>query len=374
MPFGWFGIEYIKENNNNKEENPTFSEPNDISETLQEPIIEQKPVIEQKPEVKQESVIKLLSQHKPERNSQPSKVYSPSWTSTTQTEIPVVLLAPSQDLALDYICSMKNNAEDIFIKNGLSFYSNDMQTTSVVIKRKMDIDSCFYGSEDITLPSVYTDEDCVMYEFIIGISGIQEASFKLEINCVTPNSNGLMDKIKSSAAVWMLSDGNEGSDFYDTTVCNIATSDECKDIPTFILLSGFENMYHFKGFDEGAKLDNKDREALIANCREKYSYVFDMCSCNAKILITQIYGGLEIKSKNFEGIWELGLCKNTSFRSYTPIGCHMPVYYTMEAIKNASGGFFDTPTGSMIWQQFRQCFDSYLSAKQWKTQPVVKEV
>ncbi|MBQ4528731.1 MAG: hypothetical protein II998_11750 [Clostridia bacterium] len=353
MPFGFFGIDKKK-----KEEKPPFVPPAPPVQPVYTPPPVQ-PVFEQPQPVFEQA--------------QPVNV--PAWNVMSEATVRICLVSETQELAKDYLCSLKLNADSTLSKGGLAYFSNDPATISETINVKKDIEKCFWGIPDIRWPNYpeeITEEKERIYTFSICMSGYQQKTLDISFCCVSPTMFGADKFVKMSDAVWVINpdtSDRETESEYESMVKQLllSASGENKAKEYIIIVSQFEKHGCFRDSGSEAELDSQLRKNLYDGCKKIYADTFVNSGITPRICLAQIYGGLEFLERNHMNKPVFYVNAENSCGSYTPEGCQVPILYTIQSLRNSGMRFFADMNGDKIWSGVQNSFSDYIGRKQWET-------
>ena len=361
MPFGFFGI-----GNKKKKDAPIA------------PPVPTSPVVPITP-TGQNYVSTVQPVYNPPVQPQTTPFSVPSWNVMSESSIRILVVAETVELAKDYLCSLRINADSAFVDGGLAYYSNDHATISEIIHSKKDLDMCFWkepGSKWPKYPEEYYEEKEHIYTFTLSASGYQEKNLELSFCCVTPYTNNISTFVQQANSVWIINPNTANrneENAYESGVKQLVFSLGSKSVDKefIIVVTQFENEMAFRGSGSLAELDSKLRNALYEGCRKIYADTFEAACINAKICLAQIYGGLELLEYNEYDKPVFYVNGENLCGSYLPEACHIPLYYTLTNMHNSGMAFFRDSLGDIIWQGIFQSFEDYIGRKQWESEFVV---
>lgn len=308
-----------------------------------------------------------------EKKEKPVSV--PEWKTAASVEIPILLIGSSGMLMRDYLCSLKQNMDEVLAGGELSYYTKEQQTIQDMIAAKKQIEACFWDSQEERLLCGSEEENTpAYYTFSISPAGRPQISVDLCFCYMTPDQ-AAQDAVRETGAVWILAEGmdfrtmgaKEEADEYEEAVKKrLSGFGEADGTALIFLISQFEYLGRFRGDAGAAELDGSLRQELYRSCRKLYGEMPGQWKDRASMCQVQIYGGLEHFRKNAGGEWVQRPSRDGYFQSYVPVGCHMPVYRTIQMVKEQGGGFFDTELGQCLWLELQKNFSGYLANTKWQ--------
>ena len=327
-------------------------------------------------------------QEKPEEQHK-NPVGDASWVKPAQTlrgrrnevgcRMPILLIGREQRLILDFLCSMNINMNDISGGAGLAFYTEDHETMSLIIETKKQLEEIFYAQGSGTERKEMGEETGTRkYSFDISFAGKQSRCVELEFTCVTPEElRGGNLNPAGVEAVWVLAeepcleqrgaDGDLAAWLAAWRNRNGAgeASEHAGDgkqkgknaavLPVFFLACQFEHLERFRVRQDEIGLSMKTKRHVAENIKNAYGYAAE--ESGWKIMPVQIYGGLEYGGTDENGNMKLEMSRNGFYRRYVPVGCHMPVAYTLsEHMRSGNAEFLSGDEGNLLWTRLQNTF------------------
>lgn len=323
----------------------------------------------------------VQKEEKKQEKQQEKPTPVPGWNGAVSTEIQILLVGSSQMLMRDYLCSLKQNMDAALGGGELSYYTKDHRTIQGTVAVKKQIEECFWDAKEERLLHDPPEEEGApeYYTFSISPAGKPDICVELRFCCMTPGGSGIAGEYD---AAWVLAEGMDSRtlaakaepDEYEKAVKGLldALAGSGK-TEVFFLISQFEYLGHFRGEGGAAELDASLRRELYRGCRQVYGEMTGRGMQKASMCQMQIYGGLEHFRKNDRGEWIQRLSQDGYFQSYVPVGCHLPVFHTIKAVKEKGGGFFGTVLGEQIWMELQKNFSGYLANSKWRFAGISEE-
>lgn len=290
-------------------------------------------------------------------------------------EISVLLIGETISLVKDFICSLKLNADEVLVKGGLSCFSTDPFTTAEIIKTKKNVEKCFTGEANVMWPSYDTIENVSeCYNLNIAVSGIQSKTLSLKIVTATPDTN-LQGLANNCDAVWILgADTAEEREetSYEGKIKGFisANANIIKTKPLYMIVSQFEKSDRFHEEGAYAELKPNVKNALFEGCKKIYSDLLTSNDITMKLCYAQIYGGLEFLKRDDMDRPVFYVNLDGSFGCYNPVGCHIPLFYTIIDMKDAGMEFFFDAEGEKFYSCVNKSFSEYAKEKRWNLQTI----
>ena len=293
--------------------------------------------------------------------------------------MPVLLIGRDQRLILDFLCSMNINMNDIAGAAGLAFYTEDHETMFLIIETKKQLEEIFYAQGGETDRKEMEEEtEPRKYFFDISFAGKQSRCVELEFTCVTPEAlRGGNLSPAGFDTVWVLAEepcmeqGGADGDLaaWLASWRNRTRSGEAAEYggngkqkgknaaaqSVFFLACQFEHLERFRVRQDEIGLSMKTKRHVSENIKNAYGYAAE--DTGWKIMPVQIYGGLEYGGTDENGRLRLEMSRNGFYRRYVPVGCHMPVAYTLsEHMRRGDAEFLSGDEGNLLWTRLQNTF------------------
>ena len=356
MPFGFFGID--KRKKNEEPPVPPYVPPAPpVIPTPPPPMPAPEPVVTPRPE--------------PTYNV-------PAWNVAPGATVRILLVAETLELAKDYLCSLKLNADETLATGGLAYFSNDPATIAETIMVKKDIDRCFWGDPNVRwpkYPEIIMEEKEHMYTFSICVSGYQTKTLDVAFCCVTPYMS--VSKYMAEAdSVWILNNDTsdrESENEYESSVKQLlfSNSQNVKNKDIIVLISQFEKKAGYRDNGALAEIDLQFRKRLIEGCKTVYEDVFTALGINGKICPVQIYGGLEFLEYNENRKPVFYVDPVSSCGSYSPQACQLPLLHAITSARSKGMEFFMDMSGEKLWLALQNSYSDYIGRKQWEVITII---
>ena len=257
-------------------------------------------------------------------------------------EINVLLYGRSMSAMQEFLCAVSENMSRELHKEGLTFYTTELNTINDIIARKKKLESFFwvFSREDWCYSE--EQENNRIYKFHISPSGMQNKALDMVLHCCIYDGEASIS-FERADAVWYLADGtvmdenvvfDPYREFLKDEIYNLSaqTGDSRKSV--CLLLSQIEKYGHFGGVGEQCMLKKELKQGLINQCREKFP---SDEKTTVAIIPVQIYGGLEYTSTDANGNPVLRLSESGYYQSYIPENCQIPGLYTIGQIAMIQG-------------------------------------
>ena len=323
---------------------------------------EKKPVV---PGIKKPFVSKLPKADEAEKKEEQTSFFKeetpefPDRSYGVGGRISILLLGNSQRLLCNYLCSMNVNMNEIMGRDGLAFYTEDHQTMSRMVAAKKELDGIFYRRGQMRDELEERDlEGEQTYSFRISVAGKQSKCLELTFTCLTEESleQGLG---RNFDAVWILAeepslrDGRDG--FLYECLDRLNNMEEKP--PVLFLMAQFEYLERFRVLEQEVSLSYQTQERLAEYIRSLWRESVGQDGASCELLAVQIYGGLEFTGWDEHGRTRLEISKSGFYQRYIPVGCQMPVIYTVNACtEGEAADFLRTEEGSVLLAQLAQIF------------------
>ncbi len=289
-------------------------------------------------------------------------------------KLSILLIGETVEICRDFICSLKLNLDESVVKGGLSCFTTDNFTTAAIIDAKKNIERCFRGEADVRWP-VYSDnarQEITHYKLNVAVAGVQEKVLEVDFAAATVDMN-LTGELAGSNSVWFLvPDGSEEGieSVYESQVKSFifANGSALKEKKVFCVVSQFEKRARFRDDGADSELPVEEKNGIMESVRRMYQDSFKTCGVVAKVCMAQIYGGLEFLEKDSMGRSVFFVNLDGSFGSYCPIGCHMPLFHTINSVRNDGLEFFYDANGERLHNAILKGFSDYNGRKQWNPQ------
>lgn len=355
MPFGSFWIQKKEKQEKTKNER--------TEEARQDEVTREKPAGEEpKPRPLEE---------KPSFFSGPQPDL-PAGAGSVGYRISVLLVGYSQRTICNFLCSMNMNMNDIAGEAGLAFYTEDHQTMSRMIEAKKRLDGIFYSRQSAA-EQPDEEESCKMqrYAFRLSLAGRQSRCVEFEITCVT------REQVQQSGpqqfdALWILEEephleqGTGISGVYG--LCKESGNEEK---PVLFLASQFEHLERFRVLEREVSLSYETKEKLAEYIRTSWEREAGFTEAVCRMIPVQIYGGLEFAGWDERGEGKLEVSKSGFYQRYIPVGCQMPLIYTVEAyVGSGRTDYFHSEDGNVLITRLFQVFHPYCESEALKAERI----
>ena len=318
---------------------------------------------------KKEKVVKekALPDVKPEINIPPAQQMD-------LKKINVLLICETVALGEDFLCSLKLNLDETVVNGGLSCFTTDPFTTASIIETKKNIEKCFRGDPEVRWP-VYgdmTDDKSKHYRLNISVSGMPNKVLEADFTLSTPDMNLTAD-IAGANAIWVLTPdatGGRVESLFEGKVKNILYSNASalKEKKVFFVVSQFEKQVRFRDEGAEAEIPHETRKDLYDATAGIFEETMKSVGVVGKMCMVQIYGGLELLERDGLDRPVFYVNLDGSFGSYCPVGCHIPLFHTINAIRNDGAVFFFDAEGERLYDAVQKSFSDYNGRKQWDAQ------
>lgn len=262
----------------------------------------------------------------------------PSVPAASPTEITVLIAARTRTAACDLAAALHIDMSPAASSAGLSFYSNDNETIQSVLRRQKMISSFFLGSGEV----IYKLDDTKSgesgrYIFNLGIPGMQKRCYKVNIVCAAA-SELASGSLPYYDALWVLADAplyseSSISDVFSSSVPGVIRSALGSDKPVFVIAGQIENSGKIR---ESGSICSIERD-VYDMLSKSISRAFGLEKGSLPLLPVQIYGGLGYKETDPYGCVVLEDNRRGGMCIYKPVGCHIPLFFTIERCFSTRG-------------------------------------
>ena len=282
----------------------------------------------------------------------------------------VLLLGRSQRAICNFLCSMNVNMNEMAGEQGLAFYTEDHQTMSRMIAAKKELDGIFYNRQGVREELEERDlKGPQKYDFRISLAGRQSRCLEISFICVAEADLREHPAAgQKSDALWILEEepyleqkrGMEG-------LSGLLGGQE----PVLFLVSQFEHMERFRVLGQEITLSYGTKEKLTESAVDLWQYSADDKTRSCMMLPVQIYGGLEFTGWDDQRRIRLEVSKSGFYQRYIPVGCQMPLIYTVQAcIGRQQAEFFHSDDGNELITRLIQIFHPYCESDALKAEQI----
>lgn len=275
--------------------------------------------------------------------------------------ISILLLGDSQRLICNYLCSMNINMNEIVGREGLAFYTEDHRTISRMVAAKKELDGIFYRRGQLQDELEERElEGEQTYSFRISVAGKQSKCLELIFTCLMGESleQGWAPE-RNFDSVWILTEEpclRDGRDDF-LYECLEKLRNAGRETPVLFLVSQFEYLERFRVLEQEVSLSYQTQERLAEYIRNLWRETAGEREEGCEMLQVQIYGGLEFTGWDEQGRLRLEVSKSGFYQRYIPVGCQMPVIYTVNACTEGEGAdFLQTGEGNDLMVKLSQIF------------------
>lgn len=290
--------------------------------------------------------------------------------------VSILFLGRTQTLLRDYLCAMNENMNETSGAEGLAFYTKDHATMMQMVENKKKLERSFLAQSQ-GLPEFFKEEEKqekeTNYFFDISLAGKQSRCVEFSFFCITEEElvQGKRTLPSEVDAVWLLGEVPFLEEGRKIGAENVWAKEQ--KIPVYFLLSQFEYLERFRVYNKEITLREETYEKLIKWGKNALPESSDLLQ-SWQMLPIQMYGSIQFTDWDEEGNPIYKIDENGFYQRYVPVGCQMPLFYTLEQyIKAQKTNFFTEYDGNKLWNAILQCFLPYCGNRVLTAKKFTKE-
>ena len=287
------------------------------------------------------------------------------------TRVNILLIGRSMTFIREFLCSMNQNMSQAMHKQGMTFYTRELESISDMVAMKKKLEQFFWTFSDTDWTYPAGEEAGNTYTFSISPSGNQKRALDFVISCVVPGP-GTASVPEHADVCWVLADGllfddSIGGDPYEGFAAEAIKKYAEK--PVCLILAQLEKWGHFEQGADVTIFPKKTGRMLTDRCADKFASV---CGTQTAVIFTQIYGGLEYVGADENGKPKLHIGQDGFYQSYIPENCEIPGFYTIQTIcANSQTNFFADASGRGLNDAVRSHYAQRFGNAGWKPEFLV---